>query len=84
MNQPTVLITGALTGIGRATAFAFAKQGANLGRADQSLLDAFFAAGWSKENMIDTIVIIGDKTVSNYLHAMTQVPVDFPAAPALV
>ena len=30
MNQPTVLITGALTGIGRATAFAFAKLGANV------------------------------------------------------
>ncbi|ABE42479.1 SDR family NAD(P)-dependent oxidoreductase [Polaromonas sp. JS666] len=30
MNQPTVLVTGALTGIGRATAIAFAKQGANV------------------------------------------------------
>ena len=30
MNKPVVLITGALTGIGRATAFAFAKNGAHL------------------------------------------------------
>ena len=30
MNQTTVLITGSLTGIGRATAFAFAKLGANV------------------------------------------------------
>jgi len=30
MNKPVVLITGALTGIGRATAFAFAKSGARL------------------------------------------------------
>jgi NAD(P)-dependent dehydrogenase (short-subunit alcohol dehydrogenase family) len=30
MNQSTVLITGALTGIGRATAFAFARLGANV------------------------------------------------------
>ena len=30
MNTPVVLITGALTGIGRATAVAFAKGGANV------------------------------------------------------
>jgi NAD(P)-dependent dehydrogenase (short-subunit alcohol dehydrogenase family) len=30
MNQPVVLITGALTGIGRATAMAFAREGARL------------------------------------------------------
>ncbi len=30
MSKPVVLITGALTGIGRATAFAFAKEGAQL------------------------------------------------------
>ena len=53
------------------------------GRADQALVEAFFAAGWTKENLIDTIVIIGDKTVTNYLHSTTRVPVDFPAAPKL-
>lgn len=55
----------------------------NRGHADQALVDAFFAAGWTKENLVDAIVTIGDKTVSNYLHATTRVPVDFPAAPAL-
>ena len=30
MDRPVVLITGALTGIGRATAFAFAQDGARL------------------------------------------------------
>jgi hypothetical protein len=28
-------------------------------------------------------MVIGDKIITNYLHALTQVPVDFPAAPAL-
>jgi AhpD family alkylhydroperoxidase len=55
----------------------------NRGRADQTLVEAFFAAGWTKENLVDAIVIIGDKTTSNYLHSTTKVPVDFPAAPAL-
>ena len=55
----------------------------NRGHADQALVDAFFAAGWTKANLVDTIVVIGDKTVTNYLHATTRVPVDFPAAPQL-
>jgi uncharacterized peroxidase-related enzyme len=56
----------------------------NRGHADQALVDAFFAAGWTKENLVDAIVVIGDKTVTNYLHATTKVPVDFPAAPKLM
>jgi uncharacterized peroxidase-related enzyme len=53
------------------------------GHVDQGLVDSFFAAGWTKENLVDAIVIIGDKTVSNYLHSTTKIPVDFPAAPNL-
>jgi uncharacterized peroxidase-related enzyme len=53
------------------------------GHVDQALVEAFFAAGWTKENLVDTIVLIGDKTVSNYLHSTTKIPVDFPAAPKL-
>lgn len=53
------------------------------GHADPARVQAFFDAGWSPENLVDVIVVIGDKTVTNYLHATTQVPVDFPAAPAL-
>jgi hypothetical protein len=29
------------------------------------------------------MLVIGDKTVSNYLHSATRIPVDFPAAVAL-
>ncbi|WP_295523672.1 carboxymuconolactone decarboxylase family protein [uncultured Pseudacidovorax sp.] len=53
------------------------------GHADPASLQHFFDAGWTQENLVDVIVTIGDKTVTNYLHATTQVPVDFPAAPAL-
>ena len=55
----------------------------NRGKANSTLLEAFFAAGWTKENLVDTIVTIGDKTVTNYLHATTKVPVDFPVAQKL-
>lgn len=53
------------------------------GHADPALLEAFFSAGWTQENLVDAMVVIGDKVVSNYLHSTTQIPVDFPAAPAL-
>lgn len=55
----------------------------NRGHVDSPLVAAFFAAGWTKGNLVDAIVTIGDKTVTNYLHATTKVPVDFPAAPKL-
>ncbi len=55
----------------------------NRGKADQNVVDAFLAAGYTQENLIDTIVLVGDKTISNYLHNTTQVPVDFPAAQPL-
>jgi AhpD family alkylhydroperoxidase len=55
----------------------------NRGHAAPALIDAFFAAGYTEGNLIDVVVVIGDKIITNYLHALTQVPVDFPAAPAL-
>jgi uncharacterized peroxidase-related enzyme len=42
--------------------------------------DAFLAAGWSQANLVDAIMVVGDKSISNYLHGTTKIPVDFPAA----
>jgi uncharacterized peroxidase-related enzyme len=53
------------------------------GRPDSAALDRFFSAGYNEGNLVDIIVVIGDKIVSNYLHSTTQIPVDFPEAPAL-
>jgi AhpD family alkylhydroperoxidase len=53
------------------------------GHPDQALVESFFTAGWTKGNLVDAIVAIGDKMVTNYLHGTTHVPVDFPPAPAL-
>ncbi|NVN17194.1 carboxymuconolactone decarboxylase family protein [Muricauda sp. HICW] len=55
----------------------------NRGATDQQVLADFFAAGWTKENLIDTIVLVGDKTITNYIHRTTKVPVDFPEAQPL-
>ncbi|NQX78736.1 carboxymuconolactone decarboxylase family protein [Gilvibacter sp.] len=55
----------------------------NRGAASEGALEQFFNAGYTKENLVDTIVLVGDKTISNYLHKTTDVPVDFPAAQPL-
>lgn len=53
------------------------------GRPDAALVDNFFAAGYTEEHLVDTVIVIGDKIVSNYLHGITQIPIDFPVAPEL-
>ncbi len=55
----------------------------NRSHPSQESIDNLLAAGYTKENLVDTILLIGDKTVSNFIHGTTQVPVDFPAAPEL-
>lgn len=53
------------------------------GRPKEDLVSDFFNAGYSEENMIDVLIVIGDKIVSNYLHGITQIPIDFEIAPPL-
>jgi len=42
-----------------------------------------FTAGYTTENLVDIILVIGDKVISNFIYGATQVPIDFPAAPEL-
>ncbi|MEN0050490.1 MAG: carboxymuconolactone decarboxylase family protein [Bacteroidota bacterium] len=55
----------------------------NNGRASQTAKDNFFAAGYTEANMIDVVVVIGDKIISNYIHNLTGFEIDFPVAPEL-
>ncbi|MDH7445028.1 carboxymuconolactone decarboxylase family protein [Aquimarina sp. 2201CG14-23] len=55
----------------------------NRGRADKEVIDNFFNAGYNKGNLVDTIVLVGDKTISNYLNNATDIPIDFPIAQPL-
>jgi uncharacterized peroxidase-related enzyme len=53
------------------------------GKVSDEVLSNFFDAGYTKENLVDAIINIGEKATTNYLHNVTDVPVDFPAAPEL-
>lgn len=55
----------------------------NRGNVSDSELEAFFEAGHDKEKLIDVIVQVGEKSITNLLHNLTKIPVDFPEAPEL-
>ncbi|KAA2243397.1 carboxymuconolactone decarboxylase family protein [Chitinophaga agrisoli] len=55
----------------------------NRGHADGVLLDNFYAAGYNEGSLADVVMAIGDKIITNYMFALTAVPIDFPVAPAI-
>jgi uncharacterized peroxidase-related enzyme len=56
---------------------------AKRGHVSDETLNKFFAAGYTKGSVVDVIIAIADKVVMNYLHNLTNVPIDFPLAPEL-
>ncbi|MEL1256223.1 carboxymuconolactone decarboxylase family protein [Flavobacterium sp. DGU38] len=55
----------------------------NRGKATEESKLAFFTAGYDEANMIDVVMVIGDKIMSNYLHNLTGFEIDFPLAQQL-
>jgi AhpD family alkylhydroperoxidase len=53
------------------------------GHASPARLDVYFAAGYDKGNLVDLILQVSDKIAMNYLHNLTEIPVDFPLAAPL-
>ena len=53
------------------------------GNANSDIVAAFFAQGYTNENLVDLILQVSDKTAMNYLHNLTKIEVDFPLAPSL-
>ncbi len=53
------------------------------GYANAETIDAFFAHGYTNENLVDLVLQVSEKTALNYLHNLTKIPVDFPLAPSL-
>lgn len=56
----------------------------NRSKPSPEVVDALFEVGYNEANLVDILMVIGDKMISNFLHGTTQVPIDFPAAPELV
>lgn len=55
----------------------------NRSKPDPEVVEALLAAGYTNEQVVDIIIVIGDKMISNFIHGTTNVPIDFPQAPAL-
>ena len=45
--------------------------------------EALFQVGYDQSNLVDILMVIGDKTISNFIHGTTQIPIDFPVAQPL-
>lgn len=51
------------------------------GEIDDATADAFFAAGFTKQNALEVVLIIAHKTISNYANHLMLTPVDDRLAP---
>ncbi len=53
---------------------------ANKGQVAEDVKNELFNAGYTESNMIDIVMVIGDKIISNYIHNLTGFEIDFPLA----
>jgi len=55
----------------------------NQGRANQAAVENFFAAGFDNRALVDLVGVVTEINFTNYMHNLTKIPVDFPAAKPL-
>ena len=55
----------------------------NKGRISNEQKESFFNAGYTEESLIDLVVVVRDKTISNYIHNLAGFEIDFPVASEL-
>lgn len=53
------------------------------GFVSETTLSSFFDAGYSKGQVVELVMLIAEKSAMNYLHAITQVDIDFPIAKSI-
>lgn len=52
----------------------------NNGNADSTVIDAFYAHGYTDAHLVDLTLAIAIITITNYINNATHIPVDFPLA----
>ncbi|MCH3883979.1 carboxymuconolactone decarboxylase family protein [Tenacibaculum aquimarinum] len=55
----------------------------NRGAATPETVENLYAQGYTKGNLADAIILIGEISITNYFHKTTDVAVDFPVAQSL-
>ena len=53
------------------------------GRPEETLIEAFYSAGYDKAALVELLGFVAVNTYNNYLNNIAGTVVDFPAAPAL-
>ncbi|PWV48770.1 carboxymuconolactone decarboxylase family protein [Chitinophaga sp. S165] len=51
----------------------------NKGNVNSAVKDAFFEAGFNEAALIELAALVALRTFTNYVYALTAIPVDFPA-----
>ena len=74
LRNNSVVPNSKLEALRQATLSLLQNQG-NMPQADQ---DAFFAAGFNQQNLLDIILGMAQKTISNYTNHLAKTPVDEP------
>lgn len=55
----------------------------NKGEVSEEVKENFFNEGYTTENLVDVVMTVGDKIITNYLFAIAKVPIDFPETQAI-
>ncbi len=53
------------------------------GKVTESIRDRFFELGYQEKELIDFVAVVLGITFTNYIHNLTEIPVDFPEVKAL-
>jgi len=53
------------------------------GRPSEKALHNFFIQGYGQGALVDLVSLVADEIFSNYIHNISQIPIDFPLVPEL-